>query len=782
MTAEPTPSPVPGQPRHAAPQRTLALPLVVLALLLASLGVVCISVLSAARAYVGGESQWSRSQKSAAHHLQRYAETGDPNLWAAYLSAIEVPLGDRRAREELDRPEPDLAVVRDGFIAGLNHPDDIPGMIRLYRWFRDVPFMATAIATWAEGDRLIAELQTTAEALHRAVQSGAPASTRRLLSERVHAIDGALTPVEARFSATLGEASRLTQQLLVAAVVLGTAGLAGLTLVVMQRAAEREMRQSKALRDSEARFQRAMVGSSDGFWEWDMSVGLAYYSPRFETLLGYTPGTLSPRAETAKSLIHPDDAEATRRALSAHMRGGAPYDVTLRMRHADGSWRWMRSRAQLQHDGGPMPAPGERFEGMRLAGSVVDVTERRASEQALRANETLFRSLWETTNDAVLIVGTDHVIRFANPAAHQLFGHAGGQLLGQPLAVVQPQRMHAAHVAGVARYMANGSRRLDWRGSEIVGRHAQGHEFPLEIRFSHFELGSELHFVAFLRDISDRKRAERELLEARDRLEQRVQERTRELSQANERLLELDRLKSQFLATISHELRTPLNSILGFTTVLRQEMAGPLTEEQARQLGFVQASGQHLLSLINDLLDLSRIESGRMEVAREAYDFVDIAHEALQQLRPLAEGKGLALHLDLPSALPGVGDRRKLYQVLLNLAGNAVKFTQKGEVRIRARAHEGRLMVEVVDTGIGIDAQHVEALFEAFRQVDGSLVRNHEGTGLGLYLCRKLLDLMDGQISVRSSPGVGSCFCFSLPLQPGPAARVDAAPAVELST
>ncbi|MFY9512451.1 MAG: ATP-binding protein, partial [Rubrivivax sp.] len=385
---------------------------------------------------------------------------------------------------------------------------------------------------------------------------------------------------------------------------------------------------------------------------------------------------------------------------------------------------------------------------------------------ALRASETLFRSLWETTNDAVLIVGTDHGIRFANPAAHQLFGHAPGSLVGQPLCLVQPERLHQAHRDGVARYMHEGRRRLDWQGTEIVARHAQGHEFPMEIRFAEFELGGERHFVGFLRDITERKRAEQAILDANTRLEQRVLERTQALSDANQRLLELDRLKSQFLATMSHELRTPLNSILGFSGLLLNGRPGPLTAEQRRQIGFVQSSGQHLLALINDLLDLSRIEAGRMEVADEALDFSALAAEVLAQLQPLADAKGLALQLEVPPGLATRGDRRKLYQVLLNLVGNGIKFTATGSVRLQAGAEAGSLRLQVQDTGIGIAPEHLARVFDAFQQVDGALNRVHEGTGLGLYLCRKLVALMGGSIAVTSTPGRGSCFSVTLPLRP----------------
>jgi signal transduction histidine kinase len=236
------------------------------------------------------------------------------------------------------------------------------------------------------------------------------------------------------------------------------------------------------------------------------------------------------------------------------------------------------------------------------------------------------------------------------------------------------------------------------------------------------------------------------------------------LVEANQRLEELDRLKSQFLATMSHELRTPLNSIIGFTGILRQGFAGPVNEEQKKQLGMVFGSAKHLLSLINDLLDLSRIEAGKVEIEAEPFDFVEVIAEAVQNLTPLAGQKNLHLATDLPDpVLEMVGDRKRCYQVLLNLANNAVKFTERGEVKISARLEGERLRVCVADTGIGIKPEQMGLLFEAFRQLDGTAKRLYEGTGLGLHLCRKLLALMGGEIGVESEFGKGSRFTFNLP-------------------
>jgi signal transduction histidine kinase len=216
---------------------------------------------------------------------------------------------------------------------------------------------------------------------------------------------------------------------------------------------------------------------------------------------------------------------------------------------------------------------------------------------------------------------------------------------------------------------------------------------------------------------------------------------------------------------MSHELRTPLNSIIGFTSLLRRGLAGPVNEEQVKQLGIVHSSASHLLGLINDLLDVSRVEAGRTDLQREPFDFLDVVNEAVRSLQPMADRKGLQVIVDVAQpAIPMLGDRKRSFQILLNLVTNALKFTERGTVRIAAISSGNTLRVEVADTGIGIKAEHLGMLFEAFRQVDGSAKRVYEGAGLGLYLCRRLLSMMGGEIRAESIYGKGSRFLYSMPL------------------
>jgi signal transduction histidine kinase len=291
------------------------------------------------------------------------------------------------------------------------------------------------------------------------------------------------------------------------------------------------------------------------------------------------------------------------------------------------------------------------------------------------------------------------------------------------------------------------------------------------------DLGRNIsHGMAAIRARAERAVAIQALEAGRAELEDRVAERTSELVAARDVALSADRAKSAFLANMSHELRTPLNSIIGFTGILLQGLAGPLNGEQRKQLTMVQSSGRHLLALISDVLDLSKIEAGRLKVARDPFDLAAAIDHVVHAIRPQAERKGLSLTLDVADGLRTMtGDRRRVEQVLMNLLSNAVKFTDAGGVTVRARAADGRACVDVSDTGIGIDPANYDRLFRPFSQIDAGLARKHEGTGLGLSICRHLMDLMGGTISVGSRPGIGSTFSLTIPLAPsGAAAATDA--------
>ncbi len=284
-------------------------------------------------------------------------------------------------------------------------------------------------------------------------------------------------------------------------------------------------------------------------------------------------------------------------------------------------------------------------------------------------------------------------------------------------------------------------------------------------------------FWLIMRAFQDLARANAALAALNANLEHNVAQRTQELAAAVERAEAADRLKTAFLATMSHELRTPLNSIIGFTGIVLQGLAGPLNDEQQKQLGMVRTSARHLLELINDVLDLSRIEAGQLQVKAENFDLRAAIERSLASVRPLAERKGLHLrgHIS-PSVAHMVSDRRRVEQILLNLLHNAIKFTVNGDVVLEAdidpinQAHPQAapvqaLRITVSDTGIGIKAEDMRLLFQPFSQVDTGISRQHDGTGLGLAICHRLALLLGGRITAHSQWGQGSSFTVVIPME-----------------
>ncbi len=421
------------------------------------------------------------------------------------------------------------------------------------------------------------------------------------------------------------------------------------------------------------------------------------------------------------------------------------------------------------------------FGGRRcLFGVGIDISARRQAEAARGASEARYRTLFEQAPDGILIAAPGGVYVDANASVCRMLGYTREELVGRAGAdIVAPDE--AVHLeAALDAITGRRGHHREWRF-----RRKDGTVFPVEVMAT---LMPDGNLLAMIRDITERKaaedalrRSEGELRELNERLEQRVAERTAEMQAAVERAEAADRIKSAFLATMSHELRTPLNSIIGFTGIILQGLAGPLNAEQTKQLGMVRGSARHLLELINDVLDISKIEAEQLTVAAAPFDLAESCARVAATVRPQAQRKGLEFTTVLAPDLGAVtGDRRRVEQILLNLLNNAVKFTDGGRVTLAAdalAAHRfapdappvAAVRIRVTDTGIGIRPADLGTLFQPFRQVDSGLARQHEGTGLGLAICRRLATLMGGDVAVASEWGRGSEFTVTLPRQPRPA-------------
>lgn len=395
--------------------------------------------------------------------------------------------------------------------------------------------------------------------------------------------------------------------------------------------------------------------------------------------------------------------------------------------------------------------------------TAADVTERKLTETGLR----MFASLAENSVEFIGMSDLDGIPFFANEAALRLVGLAD-------LEEAKRTPLHDFFFPEDRSFVID----------EFLPRVRREGHAEVEIRFRHFRTAEPIWmiynvfvvrderdeptaFAMVSRDISDRKRAETALQRANESLEAKVAERTVELQEAKDSAVSADRLKSEFLTHMSHELRTPLNAIIGFTGTLLLKLPGPLNAEQVRQLETVQSSARHLLALINDILDVAKIEAGRTQTNLEPVACRSVVEEVMQSLAEAARRKGLVFEASLPDEpLVLRTDRKLLRQILLNLVGNAIKFTDRGRVHVILARGDARLgeavSIAVEDTGIGIPAQKQNRLFERFAQMDPEKDRTIEGTGLGLYLSKHLAELLGGRITFRSEFGKGSVFALTL--------------------
>jgi PAS domain S-box-containing protein len=398
-----------------------------------------------------------------------------------------------------------------------------------------------------------------------------------------------------------------------------------------------------------------------------------------------------------------------------------------------------------------------------------DVTAQKLAELALHESERKYRELVENANSIILRWTPEGRISFLNEFGQRFFGYAQAELHGRHVmgTIVPEAESGGRNLKPLMDEICKNPAAFEQNVNENMRRNGERVWIAWTNKIVMDQQGQVAEILSIGLDVTARKQAEEELRAIKVGLEQRVAERTAELVVAKEHAEAADRLKSTFLAAMSHELRTPLNSVIGFTGLLLQGLAGPLNEEQAKQLRMVKDSGQHLLALINDVLDISKIESGQVEINNEPFDLPESFRKVLLAVKPMADKKDLGLVARVAEDVGQItSDRRRVEQILLNLLNNAIKFTEAGEVRVECRLDKERVVTRVTDTGIGIKPEDIDRLFQPFRQLDDGLTRQYEGTGLGLAISRRLVECLGGTISVESQWGKGATFQFTLPVRP----------------
>lgn len=600
-----------GHPRQA-PWRfhvSVLAPSLTMVVLIAILAINAVNVLGAVRAYVGGESLWSKARNEAVQHLLRYGKSHDPLDLAAFRAALKVPENNRLARETMSRPQLDPILAREQLIAGGNHPDDVDNMVVLFRRYGDQWVFKEARADWVAADGLIDELKVQASRLQALRASAGTLTQEADILQSIVDINAQLKALEVHFSASLGHASRLTEQLLIGSVILVALTLSWLSILLTRRALSQQTLHQADLSAINKRWELASASAGLGVYELDAAAQTVHLDAKAASLHGLAHRACVVDRSHLNALIMAADLEAASEQVEAALRSGDVFHMAYRV----------------------------QVEGL-------------------------------------------------------------------------------------------GTRTLAATG-RLVQREPQ----------------TPLRMVGVVRDITD------EMVRAETTLQR----------DAAERVAKAQR---EFLSRLSHELRTPLNAILGFAQLMLIDKARPLHATHERQTQLILTAGKQLLTLIEDVMDLSKVESGDIPMTLQAVDVV----ASLRACLPLIDGARAQMDLTIVDQLPHTplmtqADPNRLQQVIMNLLSNACKYNRPGgQIDIQALQDGSHALIRISDTGIGMSTQESEQLFQPFKRIAPQ--PQIEGTGLGLYIIKQLVERMNGSVSVQSQPGVGSCFTVRLPL------------------
>ncbi|MEG4802159.1 response regulator [Microcoleus sp. ARI1-B5] len=495
---------------------------------------------------------------------------------------------------------------------------------------------------------------------------------------------------------------------------------------------------SQKLKESEERYRLVLEGVNDGIWDWDLSKNEVYWNDRLLEIIGLPREQFGSTMDALYNRLHPDDKDGIVRAIEAHLEQEIDYNVEFRLLHSSGAYRYCTSQGKAQRN--------SQGKVLRMAGMISDITERKQAEAALERERQQLKQIIACVPVAMAMFDTQ------------------------------------------MRYAANSHKwltqfNLEWQSLNNLSHYELFPDTPNRWKMMYQEvLKGEV--VSVSEDAWER--ADGSVMYLRWAAHPwydpdgkvggivMVADKINELVEARETALKASQVKSQFLANMSHEIRTPMNGVLGMAQLL---LRAPLEQKQRESAQTIYRSAEHLLSVINDILDFSKIEAGEMRLEKADFDLDTCLESVIEMVAPLAEEKGIEFNILVDSAVPRklVGDSGRLKQILLNLTGNAIKFTDSGQVLVHVtvkrgnRLADGRqgesLLFSVRDTGIGISPEGQTKLFQSFSQVDASPTRPYGGTGLGLAICKQLVEMMEGAIGVRSLIDSGSTFWFAVPLE-----------------
>ncbi|MEO6729778.1 MAG: PAS domain S-box protein [Ferruginibacter sp.] len=507
-----------------------------------------------------------------------------------------------------------------------------------------------------------------------------------------------------------------------------------------------EKNEHEEVKQYESRFRKAFEKIGDNVWEHDFSTGRTYFSNTKEHLLGYKLDEFTDNANLWWDRTHPEDRVILEENDAKYKRGETDHHVLeYRIIHKDGSVRWVMDRGmviEVKPDGTPL----------KIIGTHTDITERKQAEELLQREEKKYRSIIANMNLGLLEVDTDENVIFTNQSFCDMSGYDYDELIGKRASDIYIKEETIELIESKNEARKRGS--LDAYEIAVKNKRGQLRWWLISGAPRFNDAGDLVGSIGIHLDITDQKQLETDLIEAREQAE------------------ESTRSKEVFLANMSHEIRTPMNAILGMTNQLGKTA---LDGKQRFYLETINSASENLLVIINDILDISKIEAGKLNLESIGFEPKAVLSRCMQVMRHKAEEKGLSItNSKTDEALSPVlmGDPYRLNQVLLNLISNAIKFTEKGSVDLACRVLKETpatqvVSIEVKDTGIGMDELFINTLFEKFSQEDVSVTRQYGGTGLGMSICKDLIELMGGQINVKSTKGAGTSIRFEVEFAKG---------------